>query len=60
MMSLLNDLRSAVRTLAAHKTVTAVAVMTLALGIGANTAVFTVVQAVLFEPLPVHRPEPAS
>ena len=56
-MSLLNDLRSAVRSLGAHKTVTAASVLTLALGIGANTAVFTVVSAVLLRTLPVEKPE---
>ena len=56
-MSLLNDLRSAVRSLRARKTFTAAAVLTLALGIGANTSVFTVVSAVLLRTLPVNRPD---
>ena len=56
-MSVLSDLRSAVRSLAARKTFTAAAVLTLALGIGANTSVFTVVNAVLLRTLPVNRPE---
>ena len=56
-MSVLNDLRSAVRSLAARKTFTAAAVLTLALGIGANTSVFAVVNAVLLRTLPVNRPE---
>ena len=55
-MPLLNDLRSAVRSLAVRKTFTAAAVLTLALGIGANTSVFTVVSAVLLRTLPVNRP----
>ncbi len=53
----MNDLRSAVRQLATHKGFTAVAVLTLALGIGVNSAMFSFVDAVLFRPLPVANPE---
>jgi len=53
----MNDLRSAVRQLANHKGFTAVAVLTLALGIGVNSAMFSFVDAVLFRPLPVANPE---
>ena len=51
------DLRHAVRVLAKDRGFTAVAVLTLALGIGANTAIFGLIDAVMLKSLPVQRPE---
>ncbi len=56
-MKLLDDARYALRQFKNTPGFTATAVLTLALGIGATTAIFTLVQAVLLKSLPVTRPE---
>ena len=56
-MSVLGDVRYAMRSLARQPTFTAVAVLTLLLGIGANTAIFSVIKAVLLNPLPYRNPD---
>src|SRR5207247_7812632 len=54
--TLRDDLRVAARRLAHRPGFTAVAVLTLALGLGANIAIFTLVQATMLQRLPVARP----
>ncbi len=57
MSSILQDLRFGARMLAKHPAATALAVVTLALGIGANTAAFSMVSSLLLRPLPYGEPE---
>jgi putative ABC transport system permease protein len=56
-MSLLTDVRHAFRGLLAERSWTAIAVLTLALGVGANAAIFAVVDAALLRPLPFAQPD---
>jgi putative ABC transport system permease protein len=51
------DLRYAVRIFAANKAFALTAVVTLALGIGANTAIFSLIDALMLQSLPVYRPQ---
>lgn len=57
MGEILQDLKFGWRMLAANPGFTAVAIIALALGIGANTAIFSVVNAVALRPLPIHQPD---
>jgi len=53
----MQDLRDALRALRANPLISAVAVLSLALGIGANTAIFSILNSLLLKPLPVVHPE---
>jgi putative ABC transport system permease protein len=54
---MLQDLRFALRLLNRHRGYTVLAALTVALGVGVNTAVFSVADSVLFRPLPFHEPD---
>ena len=55
--STFHDLRFSLRALVRHRNFTAAALLTLALGIGINTSIFTLLYSVAFRPLPVKNPE---
>jgi putative ABC transport system permease protein len=57
LQSLLGDIRYATRVLARARGYTAVAVITIALGVGANSAIFSVIDGVLLKPLSYHEPD---
>src|SRR3989442_208275 len=57
MDTLLQDLRYALRMLGRNPAFTSVVVLTLALGVGANTAIFTLIDAVILRHIPVRHPE---
>ena len=56
-MSIWNDVRQAVRALRREPAFAVLAILTVALGIGANTAIFSIVNGVLLRPLPYHEPD---
>jgi putative ABC transport system permease protein len=57
MESLLHDIRFGIRSLIKRPSFSSIAIVTLALGVGANTAIFSVVNATLLRPLPFDHPD---
>src|SRR5580693_5743720 len=57
MRTLWNDIRYGIRMLAANPGFTVVAILSLAIGIGANTSMFSLADALLLRPLPVQHPD---
>ncbi len=57
MLTMIHDLRFALRQLRKNLAMAALAVITLALGVGANTGIFTVIESVLLRPLPYANPD---
>ena len=57
MTSLLQDMRYALRAFAASPAFTAAAILSIAIGVGANTAIFSVASALLLRPLPYADPD---
>src|SRR5688572_28106519 len=57
METLWQDLKYGLRTLLKNRGVTLIAVITLALGIGVNTAVFSIANTIMFRPLPFAEPD---
>src|SRR6185503_16952233 len=57
MQELRSDLRFAVRLFARHKRLTILAVLSMALALGANTAIFGLLDAIVLRPLPIRNPE---
>ena len=56
-MNLISEVRFSLRMLRKTPVVSAIVIATMALAIGANTAIFSLVYAILVRPLPLHQPE---